>query len=65
MCKKLGTRRIKFYDKVYDPLKSRTELMDKVPVGIPRDQCISYVAYSFKDETKVFIQMLQLVCVVI
>nr|XP_009797931.1 PREDICTED: uncharacterized protein LOC104244240 [Nicotiana sylvestris] len=51
MCKKWGARRLKLFDKVYDPLKSRAEIMDSVPLGIPPDQWISYVDYRFKEKT--------------
>ncbi|XP_019226194.1 PREDICTED: uncharacterized protein LOC109207681 isoform X3 [Nicotiana attenuata] len=52
MCKKWGAKRPKLFDKVYDPLKSRAEIMDSVPLGIPPDQWISFVDYRFKEKTQ-------------
>ncbi|XP_070020991.1 uncharacterized protein [Nicotiana sylvestris] len=52
MCKKWGAKRLKLFDKVYDPLKNRAEIMDSVPLGISPDQWISYVDYRFKEKTQ-------------
>ncbi|XP_070044461.1 uncharacterized protein [Nicotiana tomentosiformis] len=52
MCKKWGAKRLKLFDKVYDPLKSRADIMDSVPLGILPDQWISYVDYHFKEKTQ-------------
>ncbi|XP_075104366.1 uncharacterized protein LOC107808133 [Nicotiana tabacum] len=52
MCKNWGAKRLKLFDKAYDPLKSRAEIMDSVPLGIPPDQWISYVDYRFKEKTQ-------------
>nr|XP_009759948.1 PREDICTED: uncharacterized protein LOC104212404 isoform X2 [Nicotiana sylvestris] len=52
MCKKWGAKRLKLFDKVYDPLKSRAEIMDSVPLEIPPDQWISFVDYRFREKTQ-------------
>ncbi|XP_059280414.1 uncharacterized protein LOC132034159 [Lycium ferocissimum] len=55
MCKKWGARRLKLFNAVDDPLKSRdhirAEAINKVPDGIPWDQWISYVDYCLKGKT--------------
>ncbi|XP_075095263.1 uncharacterized protein LOC142173549 [Nicotiana tabacum] len=51
MCKKWGAKRLKLFDKVYDPLKSKAEIMDSVPLWISPDQWISYVDYRYKEKT--------------
>lgn len=65
MCNKWGANRLKRFDKIYDPLKSRAELMDEVPTGISMDEWISYVDYSLKEKTMVIIKVLQLVYAII
>ncbi|XP_059275438.1 uncharacterized protein LOC132029998 isoform X2 [Lycium ferocissimum] len=56
MCKKWGARRLKLFNAIDDPLKSRdqirAEAINKVPDGIPRDQWISYVDYRLKEKTR-------------
>ncbi|KAH0776640.1 hypothetical protein KY290_008051 [Solanum tuberosum] len=37
---------------VEDPLKSKVEIIDNVPDGIPQDKWISFVDYRYKDSTK-------------
>ncbi|KAL3371032.1 hypothetical protein AABB24_007857 [Solanum stoloniferum] len=42
-----------FFEEVFsDPLKSKTQIMDNVSPGIPRDQWTSYVNYHYKKETQ-------------
>ncbi|WMV26148.1 hypothetical protein MTR67_019533 [Solanum verrucosum] len=42
-----------FFEEVFsDPLKSKTQIMDNVSPGIPRDQWTSYVNYRYKKETQ-------------
>lgn len=50
MGKKWGAKRLKRFDSIYDPLKRRVELIDEVPMGIPRDQWVSYVYYRLKEK---------------
>ncbi|XP_060178055.1 uncharacterized protein LOC132607988 [Lycium barbarum] len=56
MCKKWGARRLKLFNAIDDPLKSRdqirAEAINKVPDGISQDQWISYVDYFLKEKTR-------------
>ncbi|KAF3654284.1 hypothetical protein FXO38_15205 [Capsicum annuum] len=40
------------WSEVDDPLKSKAQIMGKVPDGIPPDQWISFIEYNFKESTK-------------
>ncbi|KAM3325369.1 putative protein isoform X1 [Capsicum chacoense] len=50
--KKQGERRLKLWDKTFDPLLSRSELMANVPKEISKDQWTSYVDYRLDKKTK-------------
>ncbi|KAM3359181.1 hypothetical protein P3S68_022114 [Capsicum galapagoense] len=43
--RKWSARRLKLWDKTFDPLKSRSELMDNISSGISKEQWTSYVDY--------------------
>ena len=53
--KKWSANRLDIWKVFSDPLKSKTQIMDNVPPGIPRDQWTSYVNYRYKKETQVYI----------
>ncbi|XP_019252847.1 PREDICTED: uncharacterized protein LOC109231656 [Nicotiana attenuata] len=44
--------RQKLWYEFKDPLKTKDEIMDNVPVGITRDQWTSFVNYRYKEETQ-------------
>ncbi|KAH0642335.1 hypothetical protein KY290_033928 [Solanum tuberosum] len=50
--KKWAANKNNLWKLVEDPLKSKVEIIDNVPDGIPRDQWISFVDYQYKDSTK-------------
>nr|XP_016486618.1 PREDICTED: uncharacterized protein LOC107806860 [Nicotiana tabacum] len=50
--KKWAANRLNLWSASEDPLKSRAEIIDNVPDGIPPDQWISFVDYQYKDSTK-------------
>ncbi|XP_060208996.1 uncharacterized protein LOC132636254 isoform X2 [Lycium barbarum] len=50
--KKWSANRLDIWEAFRDPLKSKAQIMDNVPPGIPRDQWTSYCYYCFKEETK-------------
>ncbi|XP_027774860.1 uncharacterized protein LOC114078365 [Solanum pennellii] len=50
--KKWSANRLDIWKVFSDPLKSKTQIMDNVPPGIPRDQWTSYVNYRYKKETQ-------------
>ncbi|KAM3284030.1 hypothetical protein P3S67_022828 [Capsicum chacoense] len=50
--KKWGARRIKLWDKTFDPVLSRSKLMANVPKGISKDQWTCYVDYRLDKKTK-------------
>ncbi|XP_019238163.1 PREDICTED: uncharacterized protein LOC109218265 [Nicotiana attenuata] len=50
--KKWAASRQKLWDEFKDPLKTKDEIMDNVPVGITRDQWTSFVNYHYKEETQ-------------
>ena len=52
--KKWDTNYLNMWNEVDDLLKSKVQIMDKVPDGIPPDQWISFIEYNFKESTKVF-----------
>ncbi|XP_070015431.1 uncharacterized protein [Nicotiana sylvestris] len=49
--KKWSSGRQRLWYEFNDPLKTKAEIMDNVPSGIPRDQWTSYVAYHFNEKT--------------
>ncbi|KAM3285224.1 hypothetical protein P3S67_024023 [Capsicum chacoense] len=55
--KKWAANKINKWNGVDDPLKSKAQILDKVPDGIPPDQWISFTEYNFKESTKVFMYM--------
>ncbi|KAM3203242.1 hypothetical protein P3L10_030868 [Capsicum annuum] len=48
--KNWGARRLKLWDKTFNPLQSRSELMANVPNGISPDQWTSYVDYRLEKK---------------
>ncbi|KAM3303442.1 hypothetical protein P3S67_014472 [Capsicum chacoense] len=50
--KKWATNKINMWNEVDDPLKSKAQILDKVPDGIPSDQWISFIEYNFKESIK-------------
>ncbi|WMV45290.1 hypothetical protein MTR67_038675 [Solanum verrucosum] len=50
--KKWGANKNNLWKLVEDTLRSKVEIIDNVPDGIPRDQWISFVDYQYKDSTK-------------
>ncbi|XP_059277412.1 uncharacterized protein LOC132031451 isoform X2 [Lycium ferocissimum] len=48
--KKWSANRLDIWEAFRDPLKSKAQIMDNVPPGIPRDQWTSYCYYCFKEE---------------
>ncbi|KAH0750871.1 hypothetical protein KY290_030103 [Solanum tuberosum] len=50
--KKWAANKNNLWKLVEDPLKSKVQIIDNVPDGIPRDQWISFVDYQYKDSTK-------------
>ncbi|KAG5630547.1 hypothetical protein H5410_002264 [Solanum commersonii] len=55
--KKWAANKNNLWKLVEDPLKSKVEIIDNVPDGIPRDQWISFVDYQYKDSTKEKIEL--------
>nr|XP_009768992.1 PREDICTED: uncharacterized protein LOC104219921 [Nicotiana sylvestris] len=49
--KKWSAGKQRLWYELFDPLKTKAEIMDNVPSGIPRDQWTSYVAYNFDKKT--------------
>ncbi|XP_009790697.1 uncharacterized protein [Nicotiana sylvestris] len=52
IAKKWAASRQKLWDEFKDPLKTKDEIMDNVPVGITRDQWTFFVNYRSKEETQ-------------
>ncbi|XP_019264146.1 PREDICTED: uncharacterized protein LOC109241795 isoform X2 [Nicotiana attenuata] len=52
IAKKWDASRQKMWYEFKDPLKTKDEIMDNVPVGITRDQWTSFVNYRYKEETQ-------------
>nr|XP_009763976.1 PREDICTED: mucin-17-like isoform X1 [Nicotiana sylvestris] len=52
IAKKWAASRQKLWDEFKDPLKTKDEIMDNVPLGITRDQWTSFVNYHYKEETQ-------------
>nr|XP_018634442.1 uncharacterized protein LOC108949164 isoform X2 [Nicotiana tomentosiformis] len=52
IAKKWVASRQKLWHEFKDPLKTKDEFMDNVPVGITRDQWTSFVNYRYKEETQ-------------
>ncbi|XP_016501522.1 uncharacterized protein LOC107819867 [Nicotiana tabacum] len=52
IAKKWAASSQKLWYEFKDPLKTKDEIMDSVPVGITRDQWISFVNYRYKKETQ-------------
>ncbi|KAM3216358.1 hypothetical protein P3L10_025799 [Capsicum annuum] len=50
--RKWDSRRLKLWDKTFDPLKSRSKLMANVPSEISPDQWTSYVDYLLDKKTQ-------------
>ncbi|KAM3281877.1 hypothetical protein P3S67_027524 [Capsicum chacoense] len=50
--KKWGARRLKLWDKIFDPLLSRSELMANVPKEISKDHWTSYADYRLDKTMK-------------
>ncbi|OIT31246.1 hypothetical protein A4A49_22969 [Nicotiana attenuata] len=55
--KKWAANKLNLWSASEDPLKSRAEIIDNVPDGIPLDQWISFVDYQYKDSTKEKIEL--------
>nr|XP_016442113.1 PREDICTED: uncharacterized protein LOC107767581 isoform X5 [Nicotiana tabacum]XP_016442114.1 PREDICTED: uncharacterized protein LOC107767581 isoform X5 [Nicotiana tabacum] len=49
--KKWSANRLNLWRAFYDPLKSKAQIMENIPTGIPRDQWTSFVDYRFKETT--------------
>lgn len=62
--KKWAANKNNLWKLVEDPLKSKVEIIDNVPDGIPRDQWISFVDYQYKDSTKVLMLLFLLVFII-
>nr|XP_033513675.1 uncharacterized protein LOC104102552 [Nicotiana tomentosiformis] len=52
IAKKWVASRQKLWHEFEDPLKTKDEIMDNVPVGITRDQWTFFVNYHYKEETQ-------------
>ncbi|XP_018627764.1 uncharacterized protein [Nicotiana tomentosiformis] len=52
IAKKWAASRQKLWYEFKDPLKTKDEIMDNVPVGITRDQWTSFVNYRYKEKTQ-------------
>ncbi|PIN12232.1 hypothetical protein CDL12_15160 [Handroanthus impetiginosus] len=50
--KKWAGSRLKLWDDIYDPTKSRGEIINNVPEGNTRDQWVAFVDYRLKPETQ-------------
>ncbi|OIT27444.1 hypothetical protein A4A49_22555 [Nicotiana attenuata] len=50
--KKWAANRLNLWSASEDPLKSRAEIIDNVPDGVPPDQWFYFVDYQYKDSTK-------------
>nr|XP_018634440.1 uncharacterized protein LOC108949164 isoform X1 [Nicotiana tomentosiformis]XP_018634443.1 uncharacterized protein LOC108949166 [Nicotiana tomentosiformis] len=57
IAKKWVASRQKLWHEFKDPLKTKDEFMDNVPVGITRDQWTSFVNYRYKEETQEKIEL--------
>ncbi|KAM3200540.1 hypothetical protein P3L10_032902 [Capsicum annuum] len=52
--KKWDANKLNMWNEVDDPLKSKAQIMDKVPDGVPPDQWIPFIEYNFKESIKIF-----------
>ncbi|KAM3248516.1 hypothetical protein P3L10_010285 [Capsicum annuum] len=50
--KKWAANKLNMWNKIDEPLKSKAQIMDKVPDGIPPNKWISFIEYNFKESTK-------------